>query len=1648
MDPHEMETLIQRLVANPHDEQALAYAHHAGAQDPRSYAALLEKVGALTVDPSYAAHWLSEAANVWSTTIGDAHHAARTLMSAIEKDPTHRVAAERLAQLYRDKGDQKALVALLEKLVKLLGAAAQDAPEVRAQLATLHEELGRLWSEPPLTRPERALENWRRLIELDPRNVYAIYAARELLKAQQQFVEAIGLFTMEHALVDDPERKTALFRDEADVRLRAGDGPGSTQVLRNASTYSPDDLGLRQEVALSIIGRIDAGELVAPAERSEAAQILVALAEQYDGEHGFSYSTTALLALPGDDRAMQLADYYGKQLGRTAELGPRYEAYLKANPNGFMAADARASVPERRATPLPPPPPRQASVPGVAQPAAPAAAREEAAVAAFDPGSEPAEPPPVDVERLLKEAQTESQKGRKPQALAKYREVLAADPASSDALAWVEEHLRQKRMYADLRDVLLAAARVSTSSVDTRKAQLRDAAGICESQLRDIENAVLAWKQVCQLDRGDEQARDQLRRLLEKGGRWDDLATLLEQDAMSVPDVEQKIALEKKLAQLHETKRKDLAAAAEAWSRIAGLSPDDESPIQTAVKLYEKADKLDLAAEAIAENISAITDGPARSGLLQKLGELRTKLGDLGGAGEVYAEAAQALGQPKAWELAEKAFVAAERYEDAANAVEQRAELADGKAQAGLFALAADLLVKAGDPAAAVAKLERAAELDPTSDTYSTALEEQYLAQARESDLITHLLARADKLGDKARRTAARSRAAGLQRQLGDTEGARESLLLLLSDGDDADALRLLVDDAAERGDHQECADLLRRLGALVREPAEKLALLLREAELVASGLDDIDGAIERYEAVLRTLDPRSRTALRAIADLEEGRDNAKAAAHALERELILTEGEDRTEIAQRLAQLYEGSLDEPAGAIRALEVVHAADPEDFDAIARLEKLCSRVEDWPRVATLTAMLIEVEGDDDEASVMARRLAELQEEKLGKGDEALATLERLADQGDEPCREAYVALGDKLGWKGIVATKLVTWNESTSGPARNEALQGAFERFVEIGRDEDACRTAMELARSRGASVELARQLEQIGVKLVNVEALSVAHDLLAKDLSGEERAAELVRQAEVLGSIGVDPLEAMQHGESALTSVGPAEAEALLARLASLTQAPGHVIDLYERQIGRCRAPVDRLAALARAAQVAAERGAHDRARSFFELALGGGVQEDTIAALEAAAQAGDALGGGTALRLILAEALAAGGQGSRDGGRTRSALLRRAATIAQRDLGDLERAFGWLGDAIVTHVDEASLEALVALGHAADGMKRVEATLGRALEEVFDGPLVRKLLATRAKLRREVLGDAKGASVDLKKLHDLSPSDHDVMAELSSLLLELGDHRGMIQLYEDQILRGREPAVRAELARKVARIWEEDLGDARESADAWRRVLRMKAGDPEATAGLERAKIGKLKRPPPPPVVPGRSAPPPGVAQSEAPMAMTPAATRPGPDDAESTAEHVFESAAAAPLPTTPIAFAIVDEPTNTLDALPHDGFVDGGPTIQQAAYVPTEDTFTETMPAEAHAAIARSDAPVPPAAVTDPYVMPPPLADAPSAYDAAEWAPVEAAHLPPAMPPSYPTYPTDGYVAPSAPTELAAEDDIEDVDDGDLLNEETGQR
>jgi len=67
-------------------------------------------------------------------------------------------------------------------------------------------------------------------------------------------------------------------------------------------------------------------------------------------------------------------------------------------------------------------------------------------------------------------------------------------------------------------------------------------------------------RQLLSLDRTDEAAREALTRLLEKAHRWDELAQVIEQEAIDESDIEKRIILEKK--QLRFTSRNEAISAA------------------------------------------------------------------------------------------------------------------------------------------------------------------------------------------------------------------------------------------------------------------------------------------------------------------------------------------------------------------------------------------------------------------------------------------------------------------------------------------------------------------------------------------------------------------------------------------------------------------------------------------------------------------------------------------------------------------------------------------------------------------------------------------------------------------------------------------------------------------------------------------------------------------------------------------------------------------------------------------------------------------------------------------------------------------------------------------------------------------------------
>lgn len=1506
----DIETLVRRLIENPHDQSAITQAHRSGQSDPRMYAGLLERVGKDTREPSLASHWYTEAANVWITSLGDAHQAARALMNAIERDPADAIPAERLATLYREKGDSKALVALLERRARALASLVRSSPELRATVVAIHEELGRLWTEPPLSNPSKALDNYGKAIEHDPKSQYSIYATRELLKASGRYGEAIPYFEMERMLTGEPERRLALYIDEADVCKAAGEEELAARALRNAVALQPLDAALRQQFGTIVLELLRSGRQTDVNLRHEAADVFALLAEEFV-EHGLAYSLCSLELVPSHDRAMQLALHYGEQFASLDQVAPFAAAYVMNNPVGPFAESARAvagdveppqAVERIEEAPVLPEPElaEAAEAPASAPPKSARSGRasREAARSArarsSAPPSTPVEdaaflgaPPPdgeIDeeeqalaalsvspprelgiganvspaVRELLSAAAVLIQKNRRNEAAQKYKEALAIEPAQPLAIEYLQTFLRRTRRFNELRSLLAAAAGVEGVTYQQRASWLREVASLSEGQLQDLDGALQAWRQLAELGAGDESA-SQLRRLLERAGRWHDVAELLRTQADQQSDLEARIAIEKDLSRLHQTKLEDPVAAGEAWARIAGLTPGDDVAIDTAVKLFESGERTDLAIQVITDNIHSVEDPTAKVELLTRLGTLRLESGDASGAAHAYSEAAATSSDLDLWELAETSYLQAQRLDKAVEANNERVRLlADQPVkQAALLVKASEYLAEAGDQARALQSLYRATELDPNNDEYADAVEKQLVSSRRGSELPAFLLERAARLKDMQKRVALRKRAAKYQsHDLGDFEAARRSYELVLQEADDAEALSLLADDAEGRGDPATAVNYLRRLINL-RDEHRRVPLLLREAHLRHKGLKDLDGAVRTYETILRELDPKNLDALAALAELELLRGKPDKAAEALERQLELaTSAEHKTDLGVRLADLYESDLNDVEGALRVLQIVHATDPNDFDAVQRICELSERSENWGLLARHLQALIAIEGDEEEVSMMTRRLAAVLHERLERSDEALKYLEQIADRGDEACRQQFVSLADDLKKPVIAAEKLMQWYAPETGsPRRAHALHGAFTRLVAAGDDDKIVSVARELARTRSADVDIADPLERVAVKNRDLDVLNMALELKVRDLSGVARAEEMVRQAEVLTMSGLEPSMAIVHGERALTSVAPDRVEPLLQRLAALANTVDHKIDVYERQTDRCKGSTERLFALSRAAQVASEQGDLKRARRFFDQALSDGVPEGGIEMLEKAARASDAGRGNrdTTLRVVLADALAAGGQGAGASATARSALMCRAALLAHRDLGAHEKAFAWLADALVTHVDAQVLQSLNELALDLGDHGQADGVLTAALEEVFDIPSVRQLLQTRAVIRRTYLGNAAGAAEDLKRLHELAPGDDSILRQLEGLYAELGDYRGLVQLYENQILRGRDPNARAELARRVALIWRDKLKDARETADAWRRVLRMKPGDSEAKEGLMLAKRAMPYRRSPP---------------------------------------------------------------------------------------------------------------------------------------------------------------------------------------------------
>ena len=475
-----------------------------------------------------------------------------------------------------------------------------------------------------------------------------------------------------------------------------------------------------------------------------------------------------------------------------------------------------------------------------------------------------------------------------------------------------------------------------------------------------------------------------------------------------------------------------------------------------------------------------------------------------------------------------------------------------------------------------------------------------------------------------------------------------------------------------------EGAALLERLAqaAADAEPERATRWLVEAAALWSGAAGDAKRAARALRAAV-DVSPTDDEALAQLTRLYRENGKHRPLARLLERraELLLDEAGEETAALARAGEAFttlghllrDPPLESPVEAIAAYGRAIATRAAPIEAFRAARALYLEAEQSADALPLFAM--ERERCADPAALVALYREEARARELaGDGAGASAVL-----------RLAYKLTPDATG----LAEDL--WRSIRDRVAAGEPV------------------LPEEKAEATAILATVAAKLEATALPAHDLAGLKLAFALAVRALEGAPRAAELVRQAEVLVGLGAERPLAVRHAEPALADLSAAEAAPLLERLESIA-GPEEAIALHERAIDRATTAEGRAAAVGLATRAAVKHGSLDRIERFFAAITVHASEEPSLAALERATAEGDHRRGGTVLRGILAAALAHTEPDVIDGGRTRSALLRRASRIARRDLGDPDLAFEWLGDALFARLEGALEEGLAPLEHLTSG--------------------------------------------------------------------------------------------------------------------------------------------------------------------------------------------------------------------------------------------------------------------------------------------------------------------------------------------------------
>jgi len=960
-----------------------------------------------------------------------------------------------ICDIWRDRaardGDEQELLYALHQTVDRAGPnlPAENLVSLYREVATLHQKQEDQQFE--------AIDAWRKLLEVDPRDFDAMANLEELLRSDERWEEVVDVKMMRAQAYDEPPEQVREYLEVAHIwEHQVGNEDGATpsldavlaidghhddafeqlEKLHKAGNRHEalidmyltrieirDDVGERTKL-LRKVAKVFDEKLDDQEQAYDALQTAFEL--DYNDEDVVAYLEKMAAATKrwaqliqlvnswleaAEDQprtqvalCLRLAKWYGEDLDRQDYAQPYYQKVLTLDPKNVAVLRQMANFYKKNA--------RWREQGQMLEQALDVASKESDRAAIL-----------TDLGEVL-EQQVDPAQG-----LAKFRRALDADPYYVPALNNLERIYNEKGMTNELVEVLAAKSKGLKDSEEAADVKLR-MGGLLESVVGDTERAIETYREVLDVQPGSLLAIKGLERVYQNTEKWPELLEVLEMHLDVVQTERERAEVLMQIADLQEGQFLKADLAAQRLEQVVEIDPTNEQAFEMLARCYHRLRQWHDLISTLDRHVSASDDRGKKVELFTQIAETYAEhVEDQERALDAYLSITD-LDEHHVPALEALARLY-ESLDDPANAIDYMTRVADltvdgGQRVEAFYRIGVQLQEKLGDTFQAREKFELAIDLDPSHTPTLSALRAISIDEA-DWDLATRYLDM-----EQQNTTTPRARAKLLV-ELGRLRWERMDLqeeaieayqLAQQADPDNEDAALPLARYYMEQERWADAEPLTHLLAgkAAKKEREEQLEVNMMHADVCAK-LTKYDEALKAYQAAHK-LDLTNHAAIRGLADVNfELRDWAGALTN-YQKVLTSLGDEDGSHRAAVYFKLGCVKREQGQGkqAINNFEKGLALDPSHRETLQALIEVYENLNDWPQACAYRQQVLENVVDGDERFDLLTDLGNTWADKVGDPQQALYAYEQASDlkPDDHQLQHKMLALYQKTDqWDRMV-----------------------------------------------------------------------------------------------------------------------------------------------------------------------------------------------------------------------------------------------------------------------------------------------------------------------------------------------------------------------------------------------------------------------------------------------------------------------------------------------------------------------------------------------------------------------------------------------------------------------------------------------------